>query len=690
MPPTDKPVRIAVDIGGTFTDLQIFDARTGGAAAFKVPSTPKDPSVGFMNGIAGAAARYGFALDDVALVLHGTTIATNAVLERKLAVGVLVATRGFEDVLEIGRHVRKDIYGLRAEKRSVLIPRRRRLGLAERMRADGAVETPLNRAAAKALIEQARASGGEDGAVEAVAVCLLHAYANPAHEQAFKAMLAELWPEAAVSLSSDISAEMREFERSSTTVLNAVLAPVVARYLKRLATRMRDERFDAHLYLVQSNGGVTTPGTAGDQPVRLLLSGPSGGAMAVVRLAETLGEPNLVGIDMGGTSFDVCVVRDGRTTVVTEGDIDGLPVRVPMVEIRTIGAGGGSIAWIDAGNRLRVGPQSAGADPGPVCYGAGGTEPAVTDANVALGRIDPGFFLGGGMTLDREAALEAVTARIGGPLGLAPEQAAEGILAVANSNMAAAIKLSLFEKGLDPRDFALVSFGGAGGLHATALAEELSMRRVVFPRDPGTLSAYGILFSDITHDVARSRLVPAVPESLPALKEVFDALLADGAALLARDGIAPPARDFTIAADMRYRGQAFELLVPWPDWEISAAGLARLVEAFHRQHKQRFAYDDRGTPVDIVTCRVTATGRLPKPALRAYENAGASEPKGARQVYIDGQWRETSIFDRAALALDKPVAGPAIIDEEYTTILIGPGWLVAPRDTGDLVATRQA
>jgi N-methylhydantoinase A len=690
MPPTDKPVRIAVDIGGTFTDLQIFDARTGGAAAFKVPTTPKDPSVGFMNGIAGAAARHGFALDDVALVLHGTTIATNAVLERKLATGVLIATRGFEDVLEIGRHVRKDIYGLRAEKRSVLIPRRRRLGLAERMRADGTVETPLNRAAAKALIEQARASGGEDGAVEAVAVCLLHAYANPAHEQAFKAMLAELWPEAVVSLSSDISPEMREFERSSTTVLNAVLAPVVARYLKRLATRMRDERFDAHLYLVQSNGGVTTPGTAGDQPVRLLLSGPSGGAMAVTRLAETLGEPNLVGIDMGGTSFDVCVVRDGRTTVVTEGDIDGLPVRVPMVEIRTIGAGGGSIAWIDAGDRLRVGPQSAGADPGPVCYGAGGAEPAVTDANVALGRIDPRFFLGGGMTLDREAALEAVTARIGGPLGLAPEQAAEGILAVANSNMAAAIKLSLFEKGLDPRDFALVSFGGAGGLHATALADELSMRRVVFPRDPGTLSAYGILFSDIAHDVARSRLLPAGPDSLPALKEVFDALLADGAALLERDGIAPAARQFAVAADMRYRGQAFELLVHWPDWEMSPAGLARLVEAFHRQHKQRFAYDDRSTPVDIVTCRVTATGRLPKPALRAYENAGASEPKGARQVYIDGQWRETSIFDRAALALDKPVAGPAVIDEEYTTILIGPGWLVAPRDTGDLVATRQA
>jgi N-methylhydantoinase A len=684
----EKSVRIAVDIGGTFTDLQIFDARTGDAVSFKVPTTPKDPSEGFMLGIAAAAARYGFAFGDVGLVLHGTTIATNAVLERKLATGAVIATRGFEDVLEIGRHVRKEIYGLKAEKRSVLVPRRRRFGLAERMRADGTVETALNRAAARTLIETIRTSGGKDGAVEAVAVCLLHAYANPAHEQAVKAMLAETWPDVAVSLSSDVSPEMREFERSSTTVLNALLAPVVARYLKRLAARMRDDRFEAHLYLVQSNGGVTTPSVAGEQPVRLLLSGPSGGAMAVTRLAETLDEPNLVGIDMGGTSFDVCVVRDGKSTVVTEGEVDGLPVRVPMVEIRTIGAGGGSIAWIDGGDRLRVGPQSAGADPGPVCYGSGGTEPTVTDANVALGRIDPGFFLGGGMALNRDAARVAVTERIGMPLGLASEKAAEGILTVANSNMAAAIKLSLFEKGLDPRDFALVSFGGAGGLHATALADELGMRRVVFPRDPGPLSAYGILFSDIGHDVARSRLLPAAPESLAALKEVFDALLADGEALLARDGIAPPRRHFAVAADMRYRGQAFELLVPWPEWTFDEEGLAHLVEAFHVQHKQRFAYDDRATPVDIVTCRVTATGRLPKPALRAYGSVGDSEPKGERPVYLDGAWWETPIYDRVALSPDAPVSGPAIVDEEYTTILIGRGWSVAPGGTGDLVAQR--
>ena len=688
--PGGKPVRIAVDIGGTFTDLQIFDGRDGSVGAFKVPTTPDDPSVGFMNGIAGAAARFGFELDQVSLVLHGTTIATNAVLERALATGALITTRGFEDVLEIGRHVRKEIYSLKAEPRALLVPRRRRYGVTERLTAEGAVETPVDEADVHAVIDAIRDAGGENGSVEAIAVCLLHAYQNPEHERALRAMLRQRWPEVAVSLSSEVSPEIREFERSSTTVLNALLIPVVARYLDRLADRMRTQAFEALLYLVQSNGGVTTPAMASEQPVRLLLSGPSGGAMAATRVAATLDEPNLVGIDMGGTSFDVCVVRDGASTVVTEGEIDGLPVRVPMVEIRTVGAGGGSIAWLDAGQRLRVGPRSAGADPGPVCYDLGGTEPAVTDANVVLGRIDPAYFLGGGMALDPDAAQRAIEERIGKPLGMGLETAAEGILAVANANMAAAIKLSLFEKGLDPRDFALVSFGGAGGLHAIALADELSVSRVVFPRDAGTFSAYGILYADITHDVARSRLLPGVPDSLPAMKEVVQSLLADGDALLERDGIAANQRRFQVSADMRYRGQAFELLVPWHSGKVDESGLAELIEAFHRQHHQRFAYDDRATPVEIVTLRVMAIGVLEKPASGAYESAGDGAPKAARQVFIGGAWHETPIYDRSALALDKPIDGPAVIDEEYTTILIPDGWSVAPAASGDLVARREA
>ncbi|MDH3700327.1 MAG: hydantoinase/oxoprolinase family protein [Alphaproteobacteria bacterium] len=684
----DRPVRIAVDIGGTFTDLQIFDGRSGAVSAFKVPTTPADPSDGFMSGITGAAERFGFALDDVALVLHGTTIATNAVLERKLPPAALLTTRGFEDVLEIGRHVRKDIYSLKAEPRPVLVPRRRRFGLAERIRADGSVETQLSGNGVREVIAAMRAGDGTP--VEAVAVCLLHAYANPAHERAVRDIILEEWPDLAVSLSSDISPEIREFERSSTTALNALLVPVVARYLDRLSERMQEARFDPHLYLVQSNGGLATPGVAGAQPVRLLLSGPSGGAMAVTQLAAEVEEPNLVGVDMGGTSFDVCVVRDGTSSVVTEGDIDGLPVRLPMMEIRTVGAGGGSIAWIDPGGALHVGPRSAGASPGPVCYGQGGEEPAVTDANVALGRIDPDFFLGGAMRLDGSAAEQAIARRIGTPLGLTMEAAAEGMLSVATANMAAAIKLSLFEKGLDPRDFALASFGGAGGLHAIALAEELSMDRVVFPRDPGTLSAYGILFSDITHDLARSRLVPALPESLPVLRDLLDGLMADGAGLLDRDEIAPEDRDFSVAADMRYRGQAFELLVPWAGAEISSAGLDRLIQDFHDQHLKQFAYNEPGGPVEIVTVRVTAIGRLPKPRLRAFESRGEPAPKAHRRIYLDGGWRETPIYDRDALSMEAPVPGPAIVEEEYTTILVADGWSIAPGKTGDLIARRQS
>ena len=681
-----RPVRIAVDIGGTFTDLQIFDGRSGAVSAFKVPTTPADPSDGFMNGIAGAAARFGFALDDVGLVLHGTTIATNAVLERKLPPAALLTTRGFEDVLEIGRHVRKDIYSLKAEPRPVLVPRRRRFGLSERIRADGSVETGLSGDDVRGAIAALRA--GDDAPVEAVAVCLLHAYANPAHERAVREIIEAEWPGLAVSLSSDVSPEIREFERSSTTALNALLVPVVARYLDRLSERMDDARFDPHLYLVQSNGGLATPGVAGAQPVRLLLSGPSGGAMAVTQLAADVAEPNLVGVDMGGTSFDVCVVRDGAGSVITEGDIDGLPVRLPMMEIRTVGAGGGSIAWIDPGGALHVGPRSAGASPGPVAYGQGGEEPAVTDANVALGRIDPDFFLGGAMRLDRAAAERAIAGRIGEPLGLSMEAAAEGMLSVANANMAAAIKLSLFEKGLDPRDFALASFGGAGGLHAVALAEELSMDRVVFPRDPGTLSAYGILFSDITHDLARSRLVPAAPESLAVLQDLLDELMANGAALLDRDEIAPGSRDYAVAADMRYRGQAFELLVPWTGAAIGTAGLNRLLQDFHDRHLKQFAYNEPDSPVEIVTLRVTAIGRLPKPRVRAFEGGGTSAPKAHRRVYLDGYWRETPIYDRDAMSMEAPADGPAIVEEEYTTILVGDGWSIAPGRTGDLIARR--
>ena len=683
---TTRPVRIAVDIGGTFTDLQVLDARNGIARAWKTPTTPEDPSIGLMRGVTEAAERFGFALADVGLLLHGTTIATNAVLERKLARGVLVTTAGFEDVLEINRHVRRDIYGLAPEPFPTLIPRDRRLGVPERLRADGTAEIPLDEAAIPALLDRIAALGAD-----CVAVSLLHAYANPAHERRLAAMLRAARPDLPVSLSSDISPEIREYERTSTTVLNALLVPVVKAYLDRLEARLGEGGFHPLVFLVQSNGGVCSLRMAAEQPARLLLSGPSGGTLAAGRLSALLDRPNLVAVDMGGTSYDVSVVQGGRVSVITQGEIDRLPVRLPMVEMRTIGAGGGSIAAVDAGGRLTVGPRSAGARPGPVAYGRGGTEPTVTDANLALGRLDPDFFLGGMMKLDMPATRAALEARVGKPLGLGVEQAAEGILTVTNANLGAAIRLSLFEKGLDPRDFCLLSFGGAGGLHATEVAGELGMTEVAFPREPGTLSAYGILFSDLTQDIARTRLVRATEAHLPAITETIAALRAEADARLAADGIAPEKRRILIAADMRYHGQAFELLIPWGEIAApDAAALAMLVERFHAMHSQRFSYANPGDLVEIVTLRAIATGVLDKPEPGDPPAADRPAQKGTRRIFESGAWTEATVWDREALTAGDVIRGPAVVEETFATHWIARGWTARLGAAGTLIAKKEA
>jgi len=676
-----RRIRIGVDIGGTFTDLQILDEASGALYSLKTPTTPDDPSIGLMTGIAAAARRFGFRLDEIGFLLHGTTIATNAVLERKLPRGALIATAGFEDVIEIGRHNRRDVYGLRPSPPPVLIPRDRRLGIAERIAASGAVELAPDDAAIAALVARLAALGAET-----VAIALINAFVNPAHEHRLRDAIAAALPGLPVAISSEISPEIREYERSSTTVLNALLMPVVRSYLRRLDDRMREEKFSPRLLLVQSNGGVCSADIAGEQPVRLLLSGPSGGALAALHTAETLALQALVGIDMGGTSFDVSVVQGGSLTLITQGEVDRLPVRLPMVEIRTIGAGGGSIAAVDAGGRLTVGPRSAGAMPGPVCYGHGGDEPTVTDANLVLGRLDPDYFLGGAMALDIAAARAAIAARIAAPLGLAIEAAAAGVLTVTNTSLAAAIRLSLFEKGFDPREFALLSFGGAGGLHATAVAEELGIGRVVFPRDAGTFSAYGILHSDIVHDFAQSRILPAGPESLPEVAAICAALREQGIRQCERDGIAAGDRVGALAVDMRYRGQAFELLVPWGDVAVDAASLADLVARFHALHEQRFSYANPRDAVEIVTLRLTVTGRLAQPRGHAAAEPATAKIAHHRAAFLDGAWRDVPVHHRDALAAT--INGPALIEEPYTTVLLGKGWNATVESGGNLVARR--
>jgi len=679
-----KPVRIGADIGGTFTDLQIFDARNGRIVAHKLLTTPEDPSIALIEGIKAAGQRYGFTLSDVGYLMHGTTIATNAVLERKLPAGALVTTAGFEDVLEIGRHYRREVYSIHPQPVPALVPRNRRFGFHERMRFDGIAERVPTKNDVDAIVARLAAVD-----IETVAIVLLHSYANPDHEQRLAACIRQALPKLDVSLSSAISPEIREYERTSTTVLNALLQPVVRAYVERLEARMRAEAFAPHLLIVQSNGGVCTPATAAAEPARLLLSGPSGGAMAALELARRLDEPNLVAVDMGGTSFDVSVVRDSRLEIVTLSEIDRLPVRLPMIEIRTIGAGGGSIARVSATRQMTVGPESAGARPGPVCYGRGGTEPTVTDANLVLGRLDAATFLGGAMALDRDAARAAILARAGELLGFDTDTAAAGILRLTNTNLAAAIRVSLFEKGLDPRDFTLLSFGGAGSVHACAVADELGIRRIIFPVDASTFSARGILMADIEHAFGRSGVRLFDGNAVAWVRSCFESLKAEGAARLETDGIAPANRQFELSADLRYRGQAFELTVPWGEVPIDEGGIGEICRRFHARHAQRFSYANPKDTVELVTLRLTAIGRMARPRISNEEPSSADGAAAARRdVYVDGQWLDVAAWRRDAIGGALGIFGPAIVEEDYTAIYVAPGWSLTLGRDGHLVAAR--
>jgi N-methylhydantoinase A len=672
-------LRAAVDIGGTFTDVQLLDEADGGLIEFKVPTTPADPAIGLLQGLAGAARAMGRPIEALKLLMHGTTIATNAVLERRFDDCALVTTRGFEDVLEIGRHMRRDVYGLYAEERVLLLPRTRRFGVTERIAFDGAVLTPLDEEEARRIAARIAGLG-----IKTVAVCTLHAYANPVHEQRLRELLLAQDSGMHVSLSSEVSPEIREYERLSTTVLNALLMPVVRGYVAQLERGLQQRCPAARPLLVQSNGGVCGTRIAGEHPVGLILSGPAGGAKAVEETGRRLGVPNLVGMDMGGTSFDVVVIQDGHCGMATEGSIDGLPVRLPMIELRTIGTGGGSIAWIDETGRMRVGPRSAGAQPGPACYGHGGESATVTDANVVLGRIDPLRFAGGTVRLDASLARAAIERGIAGPLALSIEEAAAGILAIGNANMAQAIRLSLYERGLDPVDFTLVSFGGAGGLHAAELAQDVGTSTVIYPRSAGTFSALGILHSDIVHTRVRTRVHALGPSTAAWMRAQAVELRAEAEALLAGDGVAAAHRHLAFAADLRYRGQGYEIPVPLEDGPPADAALADVAARFHRMHEQRFAHADRNAALEVVALRLTATGSLPKPALAPFSpaNAGAT----VARVFADGAWQQVQVHERTGIGTDVEIAGPALIKESYSTIYLPGGWHIRAAATGDLVA----
>ncbi len=677
-----QTIRLGVDIGGTFTDLVLLHEQTGEFMVIKVPSRPRDPAGALADSVERALTQAKAERGAVKLLNHGTTIVTNAVLEGTLAKTALIATEGFIDVLEIGRHLRPDMYDLYQDKPKPMATRDLRFGVKERMGPDGEVVFPLDRDSLKSVIESVKGSG-----VSAVAISLLHSYANAEHEIAIKNAVEAALPELAVSASSDVCREIREFERTSTVTLNASAQPVVANYLAILEERMSTLLPEAQVLFMQSNGGSMTVAAARKTPAHLIYSGPAGGALACQFVGRMTGRENVMGFDMGGTSTDIAVVHRGEPVMTNEADVFGYPVKLPVIDINTIGAGGGSIAWLDSGGVLRVGPRSAGADPGPVAYGKGGTEATVTDANLVLGRLSPGQFLGGEMSLDKDASLAAIKKKIADPLGMDPIEAADGILRIANANMERALKVSSAERGYHPRDFTLIGFGGGGPVHSTAVAREVGFPTVLIPEAPGVFSAFGLLISDIRHDFVRSYISQADKVSREKLGSVFEELEALGVRALEQDHIGRERWKFQRTADLRYVGQAYEVNVPVPEGDVDEAFMAGVISCFHAEHDRLFAHSSESDPVEFVSLRLVATGTVDAPTLRSQEAAsGPVQASSRRQVYFEETgFVDCPVFERSELKPGAEFTGPAIIEQLDSTTVVHPGMGLTVDEWGNMI-----
>jgi N-methylhydantoinase A len=663
---------VGVDTGGTFTDFVALDVTTGALHALKVPSVPADPARAVVDGLQALRERHDISPGAIERFIFGTTVATNAVLERKGARTALIATRGTRDVLEIQRQWRHRLFDLALQRAAPLVPRRWRLEADERVAADGAVVTPLVDAEAQRVAAEAGALG-----VEAVAVALLFSFVAPEHERRLGAALARAAPGLHVSLSSAVCPEFREYERTCTTVLNAYVMPAVHRLAARLEAELARAGLGAPLRIMQSNGGLMSSAQARAEPVRTLLSGPAGGVVGAMAVAAAAGLPDAITMDMGGTSLDVSLVRGGRVGLAAEGRVAGLPVKIPQVNTHTIGAGGGSLARFVRGT-LKVGPESAGADPGPACYGRGGTEPTSTDAAVVLGLIDPAYFLGGALALDPDSARAAVADRVAGPLGLDVAEAARAVVRVQVANIVNGIRAVSVEQGLDPREFALLPFGGAGGLYAGLVAEEMGIGRVLVPVHPSVLSALGMLMTDVKYTRVRTRLVAATSADPAAVEALYRALEGELVDALRAEGVPPERLALERACDMRYHGQAYEVGVPVPPGRgRGTVDLAALVTRFHAEHRQSYGQADEREPVELVNFRVTGVGLVPKARLAPLAASAAAEtprPKGERRVYLSGAgWVPCPVFERAGLGPGAALAGPALVEEAGATIVLYPG-----------------
>ncbi|NKC30968.1 hydantoinase/oxoprolinase family protein [Falsiroseomonas selenitidurans] len=663
------PYRIGCDVGGTFTDVVCIGA-DGETLLAKAATTPDDQSRGVLDGLGVLAGMLGLPLPDLLAaterLVHGTTVATNALLERRTARIGLLTTEGHRDVIEMREGLKPERYDLRLPPPAPLVPRRLRLPLRERLRADGAVAVALDPASLEAAIAALRAEQ-----VQGVAICLLHAWRDPSHEQAAGAAIAAALPGTYVTLSSDVLPQIKEFERFSTTVVNAAVGPIVAGYLGRLETRLAEAGLRAPLFVILSHGGVAPVAEAARLAAGTALSGPAGGVAAGLALARAGLGADLVTFDVGGTSTDVALISGGEAALGRGRMVGGERIALESLDIVTLGAGGGSLAHVGAGGMMRVGPRSAGAVPGPACYGAGGTEPAVTDANLVLGYLDPARFLGGRRVLDLAAA-EAAVARLGATLGLGMLACAAGIHALANVAMADGIRVATVRRGVDPRGFCLLAFGGAAGLHASAVARDLGMRRVAVPLLAAGLSAWGMLQTDLRYEVARSLVGAAGLPEEPALRALFAELEASARARMAEWMDGEPA--IRRSADLRYGEQVFEVGVPLDGVDWPAPGLpAALAEAFHARHEALFTYALRGEEVVLVTARVAAIGRLPSLPAPAQVAGEPAAPVATRRAFVAGALRDLPVFAFTELAPGQQVPGPAIVESDTTTVLLLPG-----------------
>lgn len=673
-------VRLGVDVGGTFTDCVVLDESTNELRILKIPSTSEQPS----RAVLELVERSGAGPNQLRFLGHGTTVATNAMLERTGRRTALVTTRGFRDVLEIRRSARPSgtLYDLYLRLPEPLVERVDRFEVTERLNATGAVETPLNEAEVLAVAERIHERG-----IDTIAVCTLFSFLNPDHERRIGELLREACPEACVSLSHEVLAEFREYERTSTTVVNSYVRPLVADYVRDIESRLASGHHRAPFYLMQSNGGASSPAVAVDRPVTLLLSGPSGGVVAAQWLGEQIGEPNVITMDMGGTSLDVSMIVDGRPDVGSDRKILEHPVKVPMLDIHTIGSGGGSVASVDDEGGFHVGPRSAGARPGPACYGHGGTEPTVTDAAVVLGHLRRGRVLGEAVRTDGGLA-DAACGGIGSALELDALDVARGIRRVVNAQMAEAIRAVTVARGHDPRDFTLLAYGGAGPLHAWELAQELHIGRVVVPPHPGCFSALGLVATDLAHDLVRSVLVLGDDAEPVALESVYAELEADGMAALALDGVPESAARLVRSADIRYLGQDAAIRVPVPGTALDVAALAALRRSFDELHERAFGFRAEAEPTQIVSLWVRAIGPVEKPVLPLLEGDGraAAPTTGTCTAYFEGAgFRETALVDRDAIRAGHRIPGPAIVEQEDTTVLIPPGVAATTDRLGNLI-----